>query len=426
MRRIIILLAILAGQQIITSGQSVNFNDSAAVYFRETQINSLHYKDLWNIDLYGPVLLVDQVTRMIYANYPDSAGILKPDGKIFTGFLPAKINISNTSVVWGGRSWAMIMLPLPENIQERLDLLSHELFHRSQPVLGFHIFNPDNNHLDTREGRVYLRLELEALRKALVANTDADIHDHLSNALYFREIRYSLFPGSASGENELELNEGLATYTGLIMSGRNESETKKYFDQKITEFLTYPTFVRSFAYITTPIYGFLLNSSYKDWNKQITDTTNLTNFFIKAFGLTIPVKLCPECLSKYGFEKILNEETGREVEKEKQIAELKRKYIELPHLGIKFEKMNISFDPRNLVPLEGYGTYYPSMRISDNWGILTVTGGALLGTNWDKVILSEPTMIKSDTISGKGWSLYLNKGYSVERNISDGNYYLKK
>jgi len=88
--------------------------------------------------------------------------------------------------------------------------------------------------------------------------------------------------------------------------------------------------------------------------------------------------------------------------------------------------MNISFDPRNIVPLEGYGTVYPNMRVSDNWGILTVTGGALLGTNWDKVILSEPTLITTERISGNGWTLELNKSYIVEKIISDSNYTLKK
>ena len=88
--------------------------------------------------------------------------------------------------------------------------------------------------------------------------------------------------------------------------------------------------------------------------------------------------------------------------------------------------MNISFDPRNLVPLEGYGTVYPTMRVSDNWGILTVNEGALLGNNWDRIVLSEPIMTTSEKSSGKGWTLQINIGYTVEKNNSDGNYTLKK
>ncbi len=59
----------------------------------------------------------------------------------------------------------MIMLPLPENKQKRIGLLAHESFHRIQPLLGFELNNTENNHLDQRDGRMYLRLELEALKK---------------------------------------------------------------------------------------------------------------------------------------------------------------------------------------------------------------------------------------------------------------------
>ena len=120
------------------------------------------------------------------------------------------------------------------------------------------------------------------------------------------------------------------------------------------------------------------------------------------------------------------EETKREADKVEQIAVFRSTFIEHPHLDVRLEKMNISFNPRNIVPLEGYGTVYPTMRVSDNWGILTVTGGALLGSNWDKVTLSEPILITSDKVSGNGWVLELNKDYIVEKNSSDGNYHLKK
>ena len=426
MKQVIFLLFMFTMSETLASGQTITFNDSVAVYFQEIQANTAHYKDLWNLDIYGPVLLVDPGSRKIYANYPDSAGVLKQDGKIYTGLLPVNINIANTSIKWNGRSWAMIMLPLPEDRQDRLDLLSHELFHRSQPVLGFHMSNAENNHLDKRDGRIYLRLELEALRQAMTAKTISDARNHLTNALFFRKTRYSLFPGAATSENLMELNEGLAEYTGTIMSGRSDEETVKHFEQKLIDFQNFPTFVRSFAYVTTPLYGFILERTAKYWNRNITSTTNLTDYFTKAFSLTVPVNLCPDCISQYGSDKIMAEETKREADKVEQIVVFRRTFIEHPHLDVRFEKMNISFDPRNIVPLEGYGTVYPTMRVYDNWGILTVTGGALLGSNWDKVTLSEPTLITSDKVSGNGWVLELNKDYIVEKNSSDGNYHLKK
>jgi len=46
-------------------------------------------------------------------------------------------------------------------------------------------------------------------------------------------------------------------------------------------------------------------------------------------------------------------------------------------MKIFLENMSISFDPRNLVPLDDVGTVYPNLRITDNWQILSVDSGAL-------------------------------------------------
>jgi hypothetical protein len=410
----------------LTFGQARISIDTISIYFQEIKENTNYYKDLWNIDLYGPILLVEPNSRVVYANFPDSIGILKPDGEIYSGILPNKINTANTAINWSGKSWAMIILPLPLNKQERLDLLSHELFHRSQPFLGFKMNNPANNHLDQKDGRVYLRLELEALHRALVSKTKRNMNQNLANAFYFRNLRYSIYPDAKSSENLLEINEGLATYTGILMSGRNITQTKEYFESKIADFQNYPTYVRSFAYLTIPLYGILLSKSDKYWNKKIDNNTNLFDFFIKSFSLHIPNNLDARIINQYGYEKINTDETQREERIKQLTSDYKLKFIEQSHLDIKLEKMSISFDPRNIMPIEGYGTVYPTLRVSDNWGILIVTNGALLGTNWDEITVSEPTQISANKVVGNGWTIDLNDGYFVEKNSLDRNYSLKK
>jgi hypothetical protein len=259
-----------------------------------------------------------------------------------------------------------------------------------------------------------------------LSKTSSETIENLTNAMFFRKTRYYVFQIAASEENLLELNEGLAAYTGLRMSGRNDAETIKYLDAKLTEFQGYPTFVRSFAYVTTPIYGYLLTKKEKQWNRQIKDTTNLTEFFIRAFKMNVPFGLCHDCMNQYGFDKIADEETIREEAKGNKIAEFKKIFIEEPHLDIQFENMNISFDPRNPVPLEEFGTVYPTMRVTDNWGILSVKEGALLAKKWNKVTVSEPVQITPETISGNGWTLELNKSYTIIKNTDDNNFILKR
>jgi hypothetical protein len=405
------------------------FQDSIANYFDEIITETGKHQQLWSKDLYGPILLVNPGTRELYANFPDTAGILKQTDKIYSGILPNEINIANTAINWKGRRWAMIMLPLPPGKEERINLLAHELFHVSQPSLGFELFNPENNHLDRKDGRTYLRLELEALKKAANSVNETEMKTHLTNALVFRQYRYSLYPGADMSENLLELNEGLAEYTGLIVSGRNMQETAKHFEESINNFLKNPTFVRTFAYHTTPVYGYLLKNIKEDWNKEITIKTNMTLYFIEKFNITIPYNLketSGNIFNLYNGEKIILEENKREESTKALLAEYKKRFITQPQLELRFEKMNISFDPGNIIPLEDKGTVYQIIRVTDNWGILTVENGALMSPNWDKISVTVPLISENNVVKGDGWVLELNEGYSVIKDEGSGGYKVVK
>ncbi|MDP2886319.1 MAG: hypothetical protein Q8P51_14990 [Ignavibacteria bacterium] len=421
------------GQELSSSenigNKTAAFQDTIAAYFNEIRIATAEYKDLWNYDLDGPVLLVQPVTRELYANVADSAGVLKGNGTIYRGILPKEVNIANTSVRWNGVEWAMIMLPLPANKNERACLVTHELFHRAQPALGFKLYNTANSHLDQQEGRILLRLELEALKAAVLAESSTARRSHLRNAFTMREYRRSLFAGADTTENLLELNEGLAEFTGLMMSGMKREEIQDHFRQSISAFLNNPTFVRSFPYQTIPMYGYLLSNEKSTWNREITAQSNLTDYLAKAFNLNLPGDLktaVAAIAGQYGGETVTAEETAREENRKKLIAEYKYKFIDQPHLVIVFEKMNISFDPRNIIPLGDQGMVYPTIRVTDNWGILTVERGALLGANWDKITVSTPLDINDSKVTGDGWTLELKNGYAVEKVASTSNYTVRK
>lgn len=404
--------------------------DSISLYFKEVKKTTFDHIYLWGKDIYGPVILVDTATRQVYANQQDSMKILTKNGDIYTGILPPNIGFSNTSLEWSGTTWAMVTLPLPENKYDRTDLIVHELFHSAQPSLGFNIPGTDNNHLDRKDGRVYLRLELAALEKALKARTLRRAEEHLQNALVFRKYRHLIYRGSETTENRLDLLEGLATYTGQIMSGRSRAELEQYLIRRLESFKKSPTFVRSFAYETVPVYGFFLSRKDDDWNRDITMDTDLTEYFSDAFGLSMRIVLhsyVNQVAEEYDGEKITREETERGIKNELRLEDFEEKFFDLPHLEIALEKMNLAFDPKNPIPLDDdQGTIYPTARITDNWGILTVTkGGVLLGTTWKWAIVSEPLQIDGRTVSGDGWILELSTGYSVEKD-KRGNYSIVK
>lgn len=220
-------------------------------------------------------------------------------------------------------------------------------------------------------------------------------------------------------ENSLELLEGLATYTGQMMSGRDKWEWRDYLVRRAIQFHDTPTFVRSFAYETIPIYGFFLHQKENLWNHAVDNETVLTELFAEAFGMERRILLqsyVRQVAEEYNGAKIIAEEARRSVRNEEELDRYRELFFDLPHLEIRLEDMSMSFDPRNLIPLdEDEGTVYPTVEISDNWGILTVKeGGALLRSDWRWVIVSEPLEINNNIVKGEGWILQLYEGYFIE------------
>ena len=406
---------------------SAGFDDTARIYFAEISRLLTKETSLWNTNLYGPILLVNPQTRAIVANLQDSAKQLIQENSLFKGTLPANINVANTSIEWNGTRWAMIMTPLPTEIHKRNALFAHELFHRAQQALGFKQGNPDNTQLDSKDGRVSLRLELAALKKALAGSSENEKRIHLSNALYFRKMRHQQFSQSGITENELEMNEGLAEFTATTIAINNSKERAKFLSFAIDAFLHNPSYIRSFAYATTPAYGFLLWQKNKQWTKNIKPDTDLTRLTISAFKLKLDTSstLFVEKAKSYDGANIVAAETEREIRIRAELALYRKKFLEDAHTEIALIKMNISFNPGNLVTLDDKGTVYPTMRVVDEWGILNVSAGGLMSPQWNRISLTAPTSINDVSANGDGWSIELKPEWKMIK-AENGNYLLQK
>lgn len=417
----------------------INFFNNLKIYLEKEN------GKLWNHQLYGPILFVNPISRKIIANEIDSNNFLtknsiinnkekhnynknKNNIDIYTGILPEKINIANTVLEWNGKKWAMIMLPLPENHNEQLNLIIHELFHRIQSEIGFNNLKYIScDHLDKMKGRIYLKLELEALKKALITNNKNEQKNHIKNALIFRNYRYQIFSDAKEKENQLELIEGLAEYTGSILSDRNEKELKNHYIKNVENFYNNSTFVRSFAYHTIPIYGYFMYQKDKTWNLKISEKSNLTDYIIKFFGFSISDNLENYVLKikdEYNYFKINDFETNRDRKQKELLIKFDKLYENNPVMIIPLKNINISFNPGNLIPYRNSGTIYLNLKIIDNFGILTAEKGALINKKWDKVIVSKPEKIKEKTIEGDGWKLELNNNWEIIK--MDENYTLKE
>lgn len=393
-----------------------NLNETEKLFSEVDSLLKVDNGKFWNHQLNGSIIIINPETRLFTANRNNSAGDFKKVNSVYVDTLPKELNIANTAINWNDERWTMLMLPLPTDKIARHNLVIHELFHGIQPKIGFDKLQEfSNSHLDTYEGRLLLQLELEALKNALNAKSQNLIKLHLRNALTFRKKRHSK-DENKNGENSLELNEGLAEYTGMMLSGRNKKDVKLYLTNSVNQFYDNPTFVRSFAYQTIPIYGYLLSLRKNNWQKEITQETNLTDFFINSFAIDITANNSFEQIiegGNYNYLSILEFEKIREEKRFAKIEKYKTLFLKKPTLKLDFENMNISFDPNNIMPIENIGTIYPNIRVTDNWGILSVKNDALMSSDWSNIIVTAPTILNDKIVEGNGWILELKKGWKV-------------
>jgi hypothetical protein len=382
---------------------------------------------LWGVSLCGPLLLVDPATRLVVANQAGTENQLKGEGDLFVGKLPEQINIANTAIDWAGTKWTMIMLPLPEAKDRRAALLAHEMWHRIQWEIGLPQTLAENNHLDTRDGRYWLQLEWRALSVAL-QTSGAARKDAARDAVIFRARRQELFPADAKSERELELNEGLAEYTGAKLSGASDL-SGFVVGNELTEAPRQKTFVRSFAYATGPAYGLLLDETGADWRHAVRARRDLSELLIERAAIKMPGNIetaANERAPKYGATALAAQEDRREQARLDLLKTYRARLVDGPVLRIPLQKMNMQFDPGNLVPLDSLGTVYPNIRIVDHWGILTVSkSGALMRGDFRRIVVPAPTKIAPPLIEGDGWELRLNSGWSLGLGERTGDFVLR-
>ncbi len=412
----------------VASGGAPNPIDqgSATQFFSEARtLSSRDGRRLWGETLYGPMMFVDRATRNVVANEADAKGALQGSREVWGGRLPDAVLIANTAIEWSGVHWTMVGWPLPEDRHSREKLMMHECFHRVQKNLGLELQDRPCGHLDSKDGRVWLKLEWRALGEALLARGTAR-HRTVQDALLFRAYRRSLFPGAAETERDMELSEGLAEYTGIRLSARSEA-------QALTDALVgldlgarKPTFVRSFAYASGPAYGLLLDSSDPGWRRRVKEQPDLGDLLLKALAIRVAPGWKSQALHRattYGLQGLVQDEARREGARKTLVMHFQSKLVDGPVLVIPRTKdFNYSFDPSHLLPLEGHGMAYPAIKVSGPWGLMEASGGALMTA--EDLRIPAPEDPQSRPLKGAGWSLELTAGWTLVPGSRKGDYRL--
>ena len=404
-----------------------------AVFDEAAQLCGRDAGALWHHSLCGPILLVDWTDNTAVANEADASGVLKPSGRVFVGMLPADVIIANTPIEWSGKRWTEMIWPLSDDPAHRHVMISHELFHRTQIELGMIQHDGGNLHLDSLEGRILLQLEWHALARALSASDPQARAVAISDALLFRHERYRLFPDAQAEEHALELNEGVAEYTGVRVGLPTAQERRAYALRDLETFVQTPTFVRSFAYATGPAWGLMLDGADPAWRDKLlrgmTSATpqGLDQQLQAALHLPEPSAATVRAREAVYDTSLRPRELARDQAKQVHLAELKARLVDGPVLSLPLAGHSASyqFNPQTLEALGSSGVVYPTMKLNADWGVLAVEQGALLDKAMTVAAVAAAG-ISPDHLQGSGWRLTLNKGWLVAPGARVGDLVIKR
>jgi len=378
----------------------------------------------WGRSLCGPILTVDPASRRATASELPPGGEFRKVGTVYLGVVPPGIPLANTALSWAGRDWAFVLEPLPEDRTIRLALLLHESYHRIQDSLGLGGGDPLNAHLDERDGRFWLRMELRAMAAALRDSGGAAL-SATRDAMRFRAYRYHRYPGSDSLEAALELHEGLAEYTGvalaLVAMGQPVSRAADFLDA----FQERPSFVRALGYGTGPGLGLLLDRYAPAWRERVAQQGFAAQL---AAAVQVPLESQPDetatmsSAAAYGASQVGAEEDRREAERQQRLLGYRASLVTGPVLVLEQEGLSRAFNPNTLIPLAGEGTIYPTGSFGAAWGSLEVReGGALVGLDYHTVRVPLPAEDSGSTVTGRGWKLELAPGWHLAPGTRPGD-----
>jgi hypothetical protein len=435
-----LLLSVVAALTAARAGAQASPIDTAETrqYFAEAKaLSDYDNGALWKVQLCGPLLFVDPNTRSAVANQADAEGKLKPLDGVFAGTAPPEVGVANTATKWAGVEWTMVMWPLPIYKQPRLRLVMHECFHRVQASIGLPPTDAQNGHLDSLAGRIWLQMEWRALEHAFWQQGEERKRD-VADTVYFRNYRRSLFPAAAKNENALEMNEGLAEYTGFKLS---TSSAEEYAVQVAAWLRGAPTrtqsYGRSFAYTSGPAYGGLLDLAGKNWRTGLTPSTDLGQLLAQAYG--VQVSASPDKAEavrraeRYNGSEVIAIETENEAKHQARIAGARKLFVDGPILVLPVgENFNYVYDPNMVLALDDKLTLYQyegEINVTDEWGMLKTTIGVVLARENGKVVRAQmpaPTDATKTPLAGKGWTLGLKPGWELVPEGRPGDFTLRR
>ena len=404
--------------------------------FKAKEILLAENGKLWGNNIWSDNVLVLGFDNTIYTikHLQDSK---TRDSIIYYKKIPKNtLGFSNAAQKYNGKEYAVV---LTNYLDDKSSTIIHELFHILQ---NKHISLNGNpiTYLDNYDAREWLRLEYQSLKNALNAinlnKEKSEIEKYITDALLFRKIRQSKYKEYLQKEIEIETSEGLANYTGFILS----TYTNKYEKaiSEINQREQAQTYTRPFPYATGPAYGLIFDYFKINWKIGLDTTYNFLKIYETKY-LKKEIKINDEILKlaqqRNNYKEIHQQELDRKIKNEKIIKHYSDIFIQNPTLTVKLvdSLYGRTFDMNGTIVLKDKGIVFSMIKGVDgsknNFGnFSTIKGKEKLGVSgvlysFDGTVFTfpKPIEIEKNRIIGEYYEIELNEGWEVVKMNEKGD-----
>jgi len=397
----------------------------AQEFFKEAQ--ALCERDggrLWGVSICMPMVIGDARTQTFATSQPP------PDAP-----RPKLIGLLNGPIQWGDTMWAAVtwdtIATWPAN--SRGEALIHESFHIIQRANGIATadrarlgpnIRTENEHLDTVDGRYWLRLEWRALARALRESGELRA-EAVRDALAFRQARHARYPDHVVSEYALDMNEGLASYTATVLAAPSPADAVARGIELLAGAEQMESFVRTFSYKSGPAYGLLLDAASPGWPRKMAVSDEPAAMLMRALGVQ-PAADAAAAAARYGGADLRATEERRDAQRQARIAELRRRFMDGPVFVMPGGGSGYS-DSHGATVIPDIGTvYFGDYRQKGEWGTIEATKGVLISTDGRTRRLPAPVRRDDITVDGDGWTVKAAPGWVVREGARQGDYELTR
>jgi len=388
---------------------------------------------LWGENIWSENILVLDANNIIYSLKP-LPNCKSNDSIIFYKEIPKNtLGFSNAAQKYKGKDYAIVLI---NYLDDNSATIIHELFHILQ---NKHITLNGNpiQYLDNYDAREWLRLEYQALKNALKSidenKNKSETENYIYDALLFRKLRQTKYKEYLQNEIEIETSEGLANYTGFILSTYSNKYKKAI--SEINQREQAQTYTRPFPYATGPAYGLVFDYLELDWKTGLDTTYDFLSIYEKKY-LNKKVKISKRKIKlaqeRNNYSEIHTQELERKLKNEKILKYYTDIFTIKPTLKVELindDSYGRTFDMNGTINLKNKGTVFSMIKGTDisgeNFGNFATKDNEKLGVSGvlysfkEKTFtFPEPIEIKENKIIGKYYEIELNKGWKVI-NIND-------